>query len=44
MFSYAFPLLARVLHQGGIAVSEDDEVLEQVALVWISSSSIVANV
>ena len=32
-FSYAFPLLARVLHQGGIAVSEDDEALEQVSLV-----------
>ncbi|KAI5991791.1 armadillo-type protein [Pisolithus marmoratus] len=32
-FSYAFPLLARVLHQGGIDVSEDDEVLEQIALV-----------
>ncbi|KAI5995298.1 armadillo-type protein [Pisolithus orientalis] len=32
-FSYAFPLLARVLHQGGIDVSEDEEALEQVALV-----------
>lgn len=32
-FSYAFPLLARVLYQGGIAVSEDEEALEQVALV-----------
>ncbi|KAI6117782.1 armadillo-type protein [Pisolithus croceorrhizus] len=32
-FSYAFPLLMRVLHQGGIDVSEDEEALEQVALV-----------
>ncbi|KAI6029055.1 armadillo-type protein [Pisolithus microcarpus] len=32
-FSYAFPLLVQVLHQGGIDVSEDEEALEQVSLV-----------
>ncbi|KAL4068779.1 armadillo-type protein, partial [Scleroderma yunnanense] len=32
-FSYAFPLLARVLRQGGIGVSDDEEALEHVALV-----------
>ncbi|KAF8883249.1 armadillo-type protein [Infundibulicybe gibba] len=31
-FSYAFPLLAQVLIQGGIAVEEEDDPLEQIAL------------
>ncbi|KAI6043543.1 armadillo-type protein, partial [Pisolithus marmoratus] len=38
-FSYAFPLLARVLHQGGIDVSEDDEVLNKSHSSWTSSVS-----
>ncbi|KAH7929550.1 ARM repeat-containing protein [Leucogyrophana mollusca] len=32
-FSYAFPLLAQVLLKGGLDVDQDDDVLEQVALV-----------
>jgi len=32
-FSYAFPLLAEVLVQGGVGSGDEDEVLEQVALV-----------
>ena len=32
-FSYAFPLLARVLLQGGIGIEEEEGMLEQVALV-----------
>lgn len=32
-FSYAFPLLAQVLVQGGIGSEDDEEILEQVALV-----------
>ena len=32
-FSYMFPLLAQVLMQGGVGSEEEDEVLEQVALV-----------
>lgn len=31
-FSYAFPLLFRVIQKGGVGSSEDDEPLEQVAL------------
>lgn len=31
-FSYAFPLLFRVLQNGGVGSAEDDEPLEQVAL------------
>lgn len=31
-FSYAYPLFGQVLSQGGIAVEEVDEALEQVAL------------
>ncbi|KAF5354845.1 hypothetical protein D9756_005584 [Leucocoprinus leucothites] len=31
-FSYAFPLLEQVIQQGGIAVEEDEDALEQVAL------------
>lgn len=31
-FSYAFPLLAEVVSQGGIGVQEQEEALEQIAL------------
>lgn len=31
-FSYSFPLLERVIQQGGIAVDEEEEALEQVTL------------
>jgi hypothetical protein len=31
-FSYVFPLLEQIVQQGGIAVEEEDEPLEQVAL------------
>ena len=32
-FSYAFPLFSQVLTKGGILPADDDEALEQVALV-----------
>ncbi|KIJ63493.1 hypothetical protein HYDPIDRAFT_175892 [Hydnomerulius pinastri MD-312] len=32
-FSYAFPLLARVLRKGGLDFAEEEEALEQIALV-----------
>lgn len=31
-FSYSFPLLEQVIQQGGIAVDEEEEALEQVTL------------
>lgn len=31
-FSYVFPLLEQIIQQGGIAMEEEDEPLEQVAL------------
>jgi hypothetical protein len=31
-FSYAFPLIAQVLSQGGVCVAAEDDALEQVAL------------
>ena len=32
-FSYAYPLLAGILTQGGVGSEDEDEILEQIALV-----------